>query len=287
MRQLKITKQLTNRDTRAIEAYLKDVGKLKTVTPDEEIKLARMARMGNQAAMEKLFESNLRFVISVAKQYAGYGLTLDELIAEGNLGLYIAIQHFDETKGFKFISYAVWWIRQAIIQAIAEYAKFFRLPLNKVSTLQKARNIMSLLEHKLGRTPTVEELAREMDLPVPLIKTIKKFINKHTSLSAPIEDKEDTTLEMLMEDPNAVKPHDATEKQLSNKEIIALLSILTPQERKIIIYSYGLLGCDVKSCEEIALEVNLSPERVRQIRDKALKKLKDDSTFSFLRIAAQ
>ncbi len=286
MRQLKITRQLTNRDSKSIILYLQDVSKVKTISYEEEVELAKRAKAGDAEAMHALINANLRFVISVAKQYVGHGLTLDELIIEGNNGLIQAVEHFDETKGFKFISYAVWWIRQAIIQAISEYSKFFRLPLNKMSSMHRMQNVEALLEHRLGRKPTIEEIAKEMDTPIETVKMIKRFQNKHTSLDAPLEEDENSTLYSVLEDPASEKPENSVKNRFLRKEIKAILQMLTKDEQKVLIMLFGLDSKNglAKSVEEVAAIMNLTPERVRQIKDNAIKKLKNSGLQHFLSV---
>jgi RNA polymerase primary sigma factor len=274
MRQLKITKQVTNRETPSLDKYLHEIGKVKLVTTDEEVVLAKKIKQGDQKALETLVNANLRFVVSVAKQYQNQGLTLPDLINEGNLGLIKAAQRFDETRGFKFISYAVWWIRQSILQALAEQARIVRLPLNKIGCINKVNNTFSRLEQEFQREPTSEEIADLLDLAPKDVKDALKVTSRHISMDAPLKKDEDNTLyDILLE-----KDTESPDAQLLNdslrKEIERSLSTLSMREADIIRLYYGLSGEPPYSLEEIGKLFNLTRERVRQIKEKGIKRLK-------------
>ncbi len=282
MRQLKITKSITNRDSSSLEKYLQEVGKEDMITADEEVELAQRIKKGDRAALEKLTRANLRFVISVAKQYQYQGLSLPDLINEGNLGLIKAAERFDETKGFKFISYAVWWIRQSILQAIADQSRVVRLPLNKVGSLNKIHKAYAQLEQKNDRTPTADELAEFIDLPKEKVESTLQLSGKPMSVDAPFQDGEEGTLLDVMENKDVPDTDQTLERESLSREIERTLSILSEKERAVIRYYYGVGGKEM-SLEEIGNELNLTRERVRQIKEKAIRRLRHSSRNRLLR----
>jgi RNA polymerase primary sigma factor len=282
MRQLKITKSITNRDSSSLEKYLQEVGKEDLLTPDEEVELAQRIKKGDKAALEKLTRANLRFVISVAKQYQFQGLSLPDLINEGNLGLIKAAERFDETKGFKFISYAVWWIRQSILQAIAEQSRVVRLPLNKVGSINKLHKAYSKLEQENDRTPTAEELAEMVDLPKDKVEKTLQLSGKPLSMDAPFDDDEDGSLLDVMENSDAPNADGTLMNESLSREIDRTLSVLPEKEKAVIKYFFGL-GVPEMSLEEIGQKLNLTRERVRQIKEKGIRRLRHSSKNKLLK----
>ncbi|MBP5476268.1 MAG: sigma-70 family RNA polymerase sigma factor [Paludibacteraceae bacterium] len=282
MRQLKITKSITNRESASLDKYLQEIGREDLISVEDEVELAGRIRQGDRAALEKLTKANLRFVVSVAKQYQNQGLSLPDLINEGNLGLIKAAEKFDETRGFKFISYAVWWIRQSILQALAEQARIVRLPLNQVGSINKINKTLQQFEQKYERRPSVEELAEILDMPIEKIAETMKMSGRHISMDAPFVEGEDNSLIDVM--PNEDSPN--ADRGLINesltKEIDRALATLTEREAKILRQFFGL-GAQEKTLEEIGEELHLTRERVRQIKEKAIKKLKQNSRSHILR----
>jgi RNA polymerase primary sigma factor len=283
MRQLKITKQVTNRESASLDKYLHEISKVELISAEEEVALARKIKQGDEKALKQLINANLRFVVSVAKQYQNQGLSLPDLINEGNLGLIKAAHRFDETRGFKFISYAVWWIRQSILQALAEQARIVRLPLNKIGHVNKVNATFSLLEQEYQREPTSEEIAEVLDMAPKDVKEALKISNRHVSMDAPLKpDEENTLYDVLLSSDNA-----SPDSQLLNdslrKEIERSLSTLSPREADIIRLYYGLGGEPPYSLEEIGKLFNLTRERVRQIKEKAIKRLKNSYRSKILR----
>ena len=278
MRQLKITKQITGRESYSIEKYLQEIGKIHVLSPDEEATLAKKIKSGDSEARERLVLSNLRFVVSVAKQYQNHGLTLGDLINEGNMGLIKAAECFDETKGFKFISYAVWWIRQSILQAIAENARLIRLPLNKISTINKVNRYFTELEQEYQREPTVEEIAEKMDITPTEVKENMKIANRPVSMDAPLtSDEESINLYdvYISSDEEAQGPEAVLNRDSLKKDIERSFQILSGREATILSMYYGLGGYSSMSLEEIGTKLGLTSERVRQGKTKAIKKLKE------------
>lgn len=278
MRQLKITKQITGRESYSIEKYLQEIGKIHVLSPDEEANLAKKIKSGDGEARERLVLSNLRFVVSVAKQYQNHGLTLGDLINEGNMGLIKAAECFDETKGFKFISYAVWWIRQSILQAIAENARLIRLPLNKISTINKVNRYFTELEQEYQREPTVEEIAEKMDITPMEVKENMKIANRPVSMDAPLTtDEESINLYdvYISSDEEAQGPEAILNRDSLKKDIERSFQILSDREATILSMYYGLGGYSSMSLEEIGTKLGLTSERVRQVKTKAIKKLKE------------
>ena len=284
MRQLKISKSITNRESESLEKYLQEIGKVDMISAEEEVQLAELIKLGDQKALDKLTKANLRFVVSVAKQYQNQGLTLPDLINEGNLGLIKAAQRFDETRGFKFISYAVWWIRQSIMQALAENARIVRLPLNKVGLTAKLTRAHAQLEQELERPPTVDELAQFLGVEPEEITAMQNVTSRHVSMDSPLGEDDDNTLIDIMENKNADSANKKMEFSDSlNYEIERALSVLTPRQRGVICLLYGIGGGDPVCMEELASRYGLTRERVRQIKDKALEKLRAVSEQTPLR----
>ena len=284
MRQLKITKSITNRESQSLDKYLQDIGKEELITAEEEVELARKIRAGDQRSLEKLTRANLRFVVSVAKQYQNQGLTLPDLINEGNLGLIKAAQKFDETRGFKFISYAVWWIRQSILQALAEQARIVRLPLNQVGSLNKINKAFSRLEQEFERQPSAEELAEALEVPEDKIKESLSVSGRHVSMDAPLSSAEDGgTLMDVMANPDSPKADHALMSESLQREIERSLSTLTDKEREIIRLFFGIGMNHGLTLEEIGSKFNLTRERVRQIKEKAIRRLRHTSRNKLLK----
>ena len=276
MRQLKISKQITDRNTGTLDKYLSDIAKESLLTTEEEVELAQRIKAGDRAALDRLVKANLRFVVSVAKQYQNQGLSLQDLINEGNLGLVKAAQRFDETRGFKFISYAVWWIRQSILQAVAEQARIIRLPMNQVGALAKVKKAVSMLEQKLERRPTVKEIADAVDLPEDKVDQLISLNSRAVSTDAPIDDQDDTNFLDIYVTEDEVQTDSAVEKESTSRAIRRSLDMLNEKERTIICMYFGLGSTREYSLEEIAMKLNISRERTRQIRDRALKRLKTE-----------
>lgn len=282
MRQLKITKSITNRESASLDKYLQEIGREELVSPEEEVELAQRIRSGDQAALEKLTKANLRFVVSVAKQYQNQGLSLPDLINEGNLGLIKAAEKFDETRGFKFISYAVWWIRQSILQALAEQSRIVRLPLNQVGSLNKINKAQGRFEQENERLPSTEELADLIDIPRDKVADTLRVSGRHVSVDAPFNEGEDNSLlDVLQNEDSPMADHGLNNESLST-EIERALQILTPREREIIKGFFGI-GCQEMTLEEIGENLDLTRERVRQIKEKAIRKLKKPAASKLLK----
>jgi len=282
MRQLKITKSITNRESASLDKYLQEIGREELITVEEEVELAQRIKKGDKAALEKLTRANLRFVVSVAKQYQNQGLTLPDLINEGNLGLMKAAEKFDETRGFKFISYAVWWIRQSILQALAEQARIVRLPLNQIGSLNRIHKAYALFEQENERAPTPEELAQLLDMPKEKLAETMRVSGKHVSMDAPLLDGEDSTLLDVMSNPDSPLADRALIRESLAIEVKRALETLTEREREIIKCSFGI-GCAEMSLDEIAEKLDLTRERVRQIREKAIRRLRQSSRSKILK----
>jgi len=275
MRSLKISKSITNRESESLEKYLQEIGRVEMISPEEEVQLGRLIKSGDQEAIDKLTKANLRFVVSVAKQYQNQGLALPDLINEGNLGLIKAAQRFDETRGFKFISYGVWWIRQSIMQALAEQSRIVRLPLNKVGLTNRISRAYSQLEQEFERTPTTEELADVLDMETEEISATMSVAARHVSMDSPLSDGEESTLIDVLVNGNA----DSADRQIMFNDSLRLeiqrsLTLLTPRQKEVICYFYGIDVDEPLSLEDLGVKYGLTRERVRQIKDKALKKLK-------------
>ena len=282
MRQLKITKSITNRESASLDKYLQEIGREELVSPEEEVELAQRIRKGDQEALEKLTRANLRFVVSVAKQYQNQGLSLPYLINEGNLGLIKAAEKFDETRGFKFISYAVWWIRQSILQALAEQSRIVRLPLNQVGSLNKINKALGKFEQENERQPSTEELADMIDIPKDKIADTLRVSGRHVSVDAPfVEGEDNSLLDVLPNDDSPSADRGLTNESLGT-EIERALQILTVREREIIKSFFGI-GCQEMTLEEIGERLDLTRERVRQIKEKAIRKLKKPSASKLLK----
>jgi len=283
MRQLKITKQVTNRETASLDKYLQEIGKVDLITADEEVELAQRIKAGDQIALEKLTKANLRFVVSVAKQYQNQGLTLPDLINEGNLGLIKAAQRFDETRGFKFISYAVWWIRQSILQALAEQSRIVRLPLNKIGSINKINKTFAFLEQAHERMPSAAEIAKELDMTVEDVKQSLKNSGRHVSMDAPLIDGEDSNLYDVLRSGESPNPDKELLHESLRTEIERALETLTPREADVIRLYFGLAGQHSMTLEEIGETFDLTRERVRQIKEKAIRRLKHTSRSKILK----
>jgi len=284
MRQLKITKSITNRESQSLEKYLQEIGKVELISPEDEVKLARLIKQGDQQALDRLTKANLRFVVSVAKQYQNQGLSLPDLINEGNLGLIKAAQRFDETRGFKFISYAVWWIRQSILQSLAEQARIVRLPLNKVGLTNRIQKTYSQLEQEYEREPSTEELAEALDMDIEEVAASLGISSRHVSMDTPLSEGEENTLLDVLENPNADKTdgilvHDESLKT----EIERSLTLLTERQKEVICFFFGIGVDHPMSLEDIGERFSLTRERVRQIKDKAITKLKTNTRCDLLR----
>ncbi len=283
MRQLKISKQITNRESQSLDKYLQEIGKVDLLTPDEEVTLAQKIREGDQMALEKLTKANLRFVVSVAKQYQNQGLSLGDLINEGNLGLIKAAQRFDETRGFKFISYAVWWIRQSILQALAEQSRIVRLPLNRVGSLNKISKTFSELEQKFEREPSPDELAEVLDVTTSEVVDTMKISGRHVSMDAPFVQGEENSLLDVLENDGEVTPDNELMNDSLRREVQRALSTLTQREADVIKLYFGLNGEHSMTLEEIGEKFNLTRERVRQIKEKAIRRLRHTSRSKTLK----
>jgi RNA polymerase primary sigma factor len=284
MRQLKITKSITNRESQSLEKYLQEIGKVELISPEEEVKLAIRIKQGDQRALDKLTKANLRFVVSVAKQYQNQGLSLPDLINEGNLGLIKAAQRFDETRGFKFISYAVWWIRQSILQALAEQSRIVRLPLNKVGLTNRIQKAYSQLEQEFEREPSAEELAEMLELDIEEVSSTLGIAARHVSMDMPLSEGEDNTLIDVLENPNAERAETNIEhKESLKQEIDRSLKTLTERQKEVICFFFGIGVDHPMSLEDIGEKFNLTRERVRQIKDKAITKLRSNSRSKMLR----
>lgn len=284
MRQLKITKSITNRESQSLEKYLQEIGKVELITPEEEVKLAIRIKQGDQRALDKLTKANLRFVVSVAKQYQNQGLSLPDLINEGNLGLIKAAQRFDETRGFKFISYAVWWIRQSILQALAEQSRIVRLPLNKVGLTNRIQKAYSTLEQEFEREPSAEELAELLELDIEEVASTLGIAARHVSMDTPLSEGEENTLIDVLENPNAERAETNIEhKESLKQEIDRSLKTLTERQKEVICFFFGIGVDHPMSLEDIGEKFNLTRERVRQIKDKAITKLRSNSRSKMLR----
>ncbi|MBL0233342.1 MAG: RNA polymerase sigma factor RpoD/SigA [Chitinophagaceae bacterium] len=284
MRQLKITKSITNRESQSLEKYLQEIGKVELISAEEEVKLATLIKQGDQRALDRLTKANLRFVVSVAKQYQNQGLSLPDLINEGNVGLIKAAQRFDETRGFKFISYAVWWIRQSILQSLAEQSRIVRLPLNKVGLTNRIQKAYSLLEQQFEREPSAEELAEVLDMDIEEVTATLGINSRHVSMDSPLSEGEENTLMDVLENPNA----DRTDGELDHTESLKTeidrsLKTLTDRQKEVICYFFGIGVDHPMSLEDIGERFSLTRERVRQIKDKAITKLRANNRCKTLR----
>ncbi|MBO5848497.1 MAG: sigma-70 family RNA polymerase sigma factor [Bacteroidales bacterium] len=283
MRQLKITKQVTNRETASLDKYLQEIGKVELITADEEVELAQRIRQGDKIALEKLTKANLRFVVSVSKQYQNQGLSLPDLINEGNLGLIKAAQRFDETRGFKFISYAVWWIRQSILQALAEQSRIVRLPLNKIGSINKINKTYAKLEQEFEREPNAEEIAEALDITEAEVKESMKNAGRHVSMDAPLVQDEDNNMYDVLKSDEVITPETELLYESLRKEIDRAISTLTPREADVVRLYFGLNGSHPMTLEEIGEKFDLTRERVRQIKEKAIRRLKHTSRSKILK----
>ncbi|MBE0663870.1 MAG: sigma-70 family RNA polymerase sigma factor [Bacteroidales bacterium] len=283
MRQLKITKQVTNRETASLDKYLQEIGKVDLITADEEVALAQRIKQGDRAALEKLTKANLRFVVSVSKQYQNQGLSLPDLINEGNLGLIKAAQRFDETRGFKFISYAVWWIRQSILQALAEQSRIVRLPLNKIGAINKINKAYAKLEQVYEREPNAEEIAEMLEITENEVKDSMRNSGRHVSMDAPLIQDEDNNLYDVLRSDEVTTPETELLYDSLRKEIDRAISTLTGRESDVVKLYFGLNGSHPMTLEEIGEKFDLTRERVRQIKEKAIRRLKHTSRSKILK----
>ncbi|MCC7232623.1 MAG: RNA polymerase sigma factor RpoD/SigA [Bacteroidia bacterium] len=283
MRQLKITKSITNRESQSLEKYLQEIGREELINAEEEVRLARKIKEGDQNALDRLTKANLRFVVSVAKQYQNQGLSLPDLINEGNLGLIKAAKRFDETRGFKFISYAVWWIRQSILQALAEQSRIVRLPLNQVGSLNKISKAYSKLEQEFEREPSPDELAKILDIPTEKISDTMRISGKHVSMDAPFVQGEDNSLIDVLENHDSPRADNLLMNESLQKEIDRSLSTLTEREREVIKLFFGIGMQHGLTLEEIGAKFDLTRERVRQIKEKAIRRLRHKSRSRLLK----
>ena len=286
MKQLKIAKSITNRDAGTLEKYLQDIAKERLITPEEEVELSRRIKAGDREALDQLVRANLRFVVSVAKQYQNQGLSLQDLIDEGNVGLIKAAQRFDETRGFKFISYAVWWIRQSILQAVAEQARTIRLPLNQVGAVSKLKKTAAMLEQELQRKPSTEEIAKELDMPEAKVRALLGMNLHQISTDAPLDDDEEGNFLDVYIDQDSTATDEAVENESDNRAIQRSLQALSDKERQVITMYYGIGTAREYSLDEIAITMGISRERTRQIRDRALKRLKTDTNSALYQMYA-
>ena len=283
MRQLKITKQVTNRETASLDKYLQEIGKVDLITADEEVELAQRIKAGDQAALEKLTKANLRFVVSVAKQYQNQGLTLPDLINEGNLGLIKAAQRFDETRGFKFISYAVWWIRQSILQALAEQSRLIRLPLNRVGTITKITRAAEKLEAEVERQPKGDEIGAQLEMSGDEVLMAMQYSRRHSSLNSPFQEGENSSLLDIIEDSEAEEPEAKIMMESMSEEVTGALDTLSERERIVLEMYFGINRDSAMTLNEIGEEFDLTRERVRQIKEKAIQRLRHRSRSKNLR----
>jgi RNA polymerase primary sigma factor len=285
MRQLKITKQVTNRETASLDKYLQEIGRVDLITAEEEVELARRIKKGDDVALEKMTKANLRFVVSVSKQYQNQGLSLPDLINEGNLGLIKAAKRFDETRGFKFISYAVWWIRQSILQALAEQSRIVRLPLNKIGSINKVNKAFARLEQEYERPPTASELAEALDMTLAEVNLSLKNAGRHVSMDAPLKagDESASTMYDVLSTDDSPAPDTSLIEESLRKEIDRSLQTLTPREGEVIRHYFGLNGEHSMTLEEIGETLGLTRERVRQIKEKATRRLKHASRSKILK----
>lgn len=283
MRQLKITKQVTNRETASLDKYLQEIGKVELITAEEEVALAQRIKQGDRIALEKLTKANLRFVVSVSKQYQNQGLSLPDLINEGNLGLIKAAQRFDETRGFKFISYAVWWIRQSILQALAEQSRIVRLPLNKIGAINKINKAYAKLEQDFEREPNHDEIAELLECSEDEVKESVKNSGRHVSMDAPLVQDEDNNMYDVLRNDEGITPETELLYDSLRKEIDRAVSTLTPREADVVRLYFGLNGGHPMTLEEIGEKFDLTRERVRQIKEKAIRRLKHTSRSKILK----
>ena len=283
MRQLKITKQVTNRETASLDKYLQEIGKVELITAEEEVELAQRIKAGDQIALEKLTKANLRFVVSVAKQYQNQGLTLPDLINEGNLGLIKAAQRFDETRGFKFISYAVWWIRQSILQALAEQSRIVRLPLNKIGSINKINKAYAYLEQEHERPPSAAEISKHLEMSESDVKESMRNSGRHVSMDAPLVEGEDSNLYDVLNSSDSPHPDEDLMMDSLRTEIERSLATLTPREGDVIRLYFGHGGQHPMTLEEIGEKFDLTRERVRQIKEKAIRRMKHTSRSKILK----